>query len=164
MRQRISTGASIEARPSLAKTRHKPARLQLLAEPEIVIVEMAFQEFWETKTPQLSNGKHIAQWEGTLATYAFRQWHTGPSDRGQSKALMGACFGWPTSAVCHQGWAQLRQRRPAGSAPAAWCARRMTRDLPTNCAPARSLVGARLSCCYWGASFLPRWCQFRPLQ
>ncbi|MBX9925068.1 MAG: integrase arm-type DNA-binding domain-containing protein [Hyphomicrobiaceae bacterium] len=71
MRQRIGTGASTEARPSVAPARHKPARLQLLPEPALVTVEMAFQEFWETKKPQLSNPKHAAQWESTLATYAF---------------------------------------------------------------------------------------------
>jgi integrase len=71
MRQRIGIGANIEARPFLAPTHRKPARLQLLAEPEIFTVEAAFQEFWQTKKPQLSNPKHAAQWESTLATYAF---------------------------------------------------------------------------------------------
>jgi hypothetical protein len=71
MRQRIGTGAGIEARPSLVPARHKLARLQLLAEPKLVTVETAFQEFWATKKLQLSNGKHAAQWESTLATYAF---------------------------------------------------------------------------------------------
>jgi integrase len=71
MRQRIGTGASIEARVSLASSRRKSATLQLLAQPELVTVETAFQEFWATKKPQLSNPKHAAQWESTLATYAF---------------------------------------------------------------------------------------------
>jgi hypothetical protein len=69
--QRIGAGASIESRPALAPTHRKPAQIQLLAEPELVTVEAAFEEFWETKKQQLSNGKLAAQWESTLATYAF---------------------------------------------------------------------------------------------
>lgn len=82
MRQRSGTGASIETRLSLNPTQQQSARLQLLAEPERVTVEMAFQQFWATKKQQLSNGKHAAQWKSTLGK------HTGnlrlPADRQAS--------------------------------------------------------------------------------